>query len=242
MAILDEAVVLNDGSLMPKVGVVSTSDEALAKAVKAGYRLIACPVDRKIDLKKVGPQLYVEIEISEEIKTREELRDSFKTIRANLVKNHADLCMLRLSDDIERNAQVWHELEQVKIKGWVKTVGVTNASSSTLTDILQKANVKPSVIEMQVEDPVLIALAQKNRMQVEMPIDGDIEALGEIADHYKATPMELVLRYFNQKKIVPLVEAGDAVDNPNTNFTINAADMGTIGQLFAGKQCNLFVH
>ena len=33
MSLLDEAVVLNDGSLMPKVGVTVTSDEDVAKAM-----------------------------------------------------------------------------------------------------------------------------------------------------------------------------------------------------------------
>lgn len=235
MAILDEAVVLNDGSLMPKIGVIGTNDAELAKAVKMGYRLLACPADKNLDLTKVSPQLYVEIEISEEIKTREELRNSFKIIRNNLVKNHADLCLLKLSDDLKRNDEVWQELEQLKIKGWVKTLGVIRANADELTDILQKAQVKPSVVETEIEDQGVIALARKNKMQVEVPVHGDIEALTELAENYKTMPVELVLRYFNQKSIIPLIEAGDAVKNPKTDFVIKGADMSTIGQLFSGK-------
>ena len=74
MSLLDEAVVLNDGSLMPKVGVTVTSDEDVAKAMKAGYRLLNCTADEKIDFKNLSPQTYVEIQVSEKVITREAKR------------------------------------------------------------------------------------------------------------------------------------------------------------------------
>ena len=43
------------------------------------------------------------------------------------------------------------------------------------------------------------------------------------------------MRYFSQKGIVPLFEIEDVVENPRINFTINAEDLATIGQLFAQK-------
>lgn len=235
MSLLDEAVVLNDGSLMPKVGVIVGDESSIAKAVDAGYRLIDCPAGKKINLNKIGPQLYVEIQVSEEIKTREEMRDSFKNIRNNIVSNHADLCLLRLSDDPDRNSQVWQELEQLKIQGWVKTLGLMDATSDTLAALLKNAKIKPSVIQINYENPALIDVARKNKMQVEMPVIGDIEALSELADGYKTTSLELVMRYFNQKKILPLINAEDIIKNPKTDFTIKPNDLATIGQLFAGK-------
>ena len=50
MTLLDEAVVLNDGSLMPKVGVV-VGNKPADDAIKAGYRLIDCSLDQKTKLK-----------------------------------------------------------------------------------------------------------------------------------------------------------------------------------------------
>ncbi|NRO77122.1 hypothetical protein IMAU10031_02013 [Lactobacillus helveticus] len=44
--------------------------------------------------------------------------------------------------------------------------------------------------------------------------------------------MELVLCYFNQKGIIPLVEASEMIENPQVNFNIKSADMATISQLF----------
>lgn len=235
MSLLDEAVVLNDGSLMPKVGVIADNEDSVAKAVDAGYRLVDCPTGKKINLNEISPQLYVEIQISEEIKTREEMRDSFKNIRHNIVSNHADLCLLRLSDDMDRNKKVWQELEQLKIQGWVKTLGLVNATSDDLADLLKNAKVKPSVVQINYEDPTLINMARKNKMQVEMQVEGDIDALAELADNYKTSSLELVIRYFNQKGIVPLINAKDIIKNPKTDFTIKPNDLATIGQLFASK-------
>lgn len=235
MSLLDEAVVLNDGSLMPKIGVIADDENSVTKAVDAGYRLVDCPTGKKIDLNKISPQLYVEIQISEEIKTREEMRNSFKNIRQNIISNHADLCLLKLSDDTDRNDQVWKELEQNKIQGWAKTLGIMNVTSDTLSTLLKNAKVKPSVIQVDYEDPALINVARNNKIQVEIPVTGDIEALSELAEGYKTSPLELVMRYFNQKEIVPLINAEDIVNDPKTDFTIKPNDLATIGQLFAGK-------
>lgn len=235
MSLLDEAVVLNDGSLMPKVGVTVTSDEDVARAMKAGYRLLKCTADEKIDFKNLSPQTYVEIQVSEKVNTREEMRNNLKEIRNNLVAKHADLAMLRLSDDAERNNQLWQELEQVKIQGWLKNIGVTNANGDTLAVILKAPKIKPSVIHLDYEDGSLIKLARENKMQVELSVAGNIDALAEIAGHYGTSTMELVLRYFAQKRIVPIVQVDDIVENPQTDFTIAPEDMETIGQLFAGK-------
>lgn len=235
MSLLDEAVVLNDGSLMPKIGVSVTDDESVAKATKAGYRLLNCLANDQIDFKNLSPQTYVEIQVSEKITTREEMRNGLKEIRKALVAKHTDLAMLCLSDDTERNSQLWKELEQVKVQGWLKNIGVTNANNDTLSAILNSAKIMPSVIQMNYENSSLINLARKNNMQIEVVVDGDIAALAEIAAHYGASTLELVLRYFAQKKIVPIVQAEDIAENPQTGFTIAADDMATIGQLFAGK-------
>lgn len=235
MSLLDEAVVLNDGSLMPKVGVAISDDEGAVKATKAGYRLLNCLANDQIDFENLSPQTYVEIQVSEKITTREEMRNNLKEIRKALVAKHADLAMLCLSDDAERNSQLWKELEQVKIQGWLKNIGVANADNDTLSAILKSAKIKPSVIQMDYENPALIDLARKNNIQVEVLATGDIDALAEIASHYGTSTLELVLRYFAQKKIVPIVQVEDIVDNPQTGFTIAADDMATIGQLFAGK-------
>ena len=158
-----------------------------------------------------------------------------KEIRNNLVTKHADLAMLRLSDDAERNNQLWQELEQVKIQGWLKNIGVTNANGDTLAAILKAPKIKPSVIHLDYEDGSLIKLARENKMQVELSVAGNIDALAEIAGHYGTSTMELVLRYFAQKRIVPIVQVDDIVENLQTDFTIAPEDMETIGQLFAGK-------
>lgn len=234
MAVLDEAVVLNDGNLMPKFGVIVNNNDELEKAVNTGYRLINCPVDKDLNLREDNTQLYIEIEISETISARDNLKSSFKVIRDNLVANHADLCLLRLSDDVERNSQAWRELEEIKNKGWIKTIGVSNVTASTLDDLI-KQDLTPSVVQVAFEDPILISLAHKHKLKVEMKVTGDIEALAEIAKKYYVSVIELTMRYFSQRNIVPVIETSEVKGQPNLSFTIAPEDMETIGQLFANE-------
>ncbi|NRO85170.1 hypothetical protein IMAU10149_01762 [Lactobacillus helveticus] len=231
MALLDEAVVLNDGSLMPKTGIIVKKDDDVTKATKLGYRLLDCAVDDNLKIKDVNPQLYVEVRISKLAKGKE-LHDNLKSIRANLIADQADLCLLNLSDDNERNNQIWQKLEQLKITGWVKTLGIETDEADALEALLKNIKFKPNVLRLKCEDTDLLTIAKNNKLQVEIPVKGDIAALAEIADKYHTSPMELVLCYFNQKGIIPLVEASEMIENPQVNFNIKSADMATISQLF----------
>lgn len=231
MALLDEAVVLNNGSLMPKTGIIVKNDDDVTKATKLGYRLLDCAVDDNLKIKDVNPQLYVEVRISKLAKGKE-LHDNLKSIRANLIADQADLCLLNLSDDNERNNQIWQKLEQLKITGWVKTLGIETDEADALEALLKNIKFKPNVLRLKCEDTDLLTIAKNNKLQVEIPVKGDIAALAEIADNYHTSPMELVLCYFNQKGIITLVEASEMIENPQVNFNIKSADMATISQLF----------
>lgn len=231
MALLDEAVVLNDGSLMPKTGIIVKNDDDVAKATKLGYRLLDCAADDNLKIKDVNPQLYVEVRISK-LARGKELHNNLKSIRANLIADQADLCLLNLSDDNECNNQIWQKLEQLKITGWVKTLGIETDKADALEALLKNIKFKPNVLRLKCEDTDLLTIAKNNKLQVEIPVKGDIAALAEIADKYHTSPMELVLCYFNQKGIIPLVEASEMIENPQVNFNIKSADMATISQLF----------
>ncbi|RHX80477.1 aldo/keto reductase [Lactobacillus helveticus] len=231
MALLDEAVVLNDGSLMPKTGIIVKNDDDVTKATKLGYRLLDCAVDDNLKIKDVNPQLYVEVRISK-LARGKELHNNLKSIRANLIADQADLCLLNLSDDNECNNQIWQKLEQLKITGWVKTLGIETDKADALEALLKNIKFKPNVLRLKCEDTDLLTIAKNNKLQVEIPVKGDIAALAEIVDKYHTSPMKLVLCYFNQKGIIPLVEASEMIENPQVNFNIKSADMATISQLF----------
>lgn len=234
MSIFDEAIVLNDGSLIPKVGVQVDNDQTLNEAVAAGFRLIEQTADQKMHMRKTLPQLFMETVISEDVKTREELRNYFATVRANLISSRPDLCLLKLSDDQKRNQEIWHELEEAKCKGWVKCLGVADATTDSLGELL-KEKVKPVVMQLNYEDPVLINLAREHKMQVEISIREDIDALAEIATKYKVSVIDLVISYFNQKRIIPLIEADAMKERSKADVKIQAEDMEIIGQLFASN-------
>lgn len=101
---------------------------------------------------------------------------------------------------------------------WIKTLGVESPSKEALTSLLKVAKIVPGVIQLADENPALLEVARKYKIQVEIPVTEDIEALGEIAGHYGSSPLELVMRYFSQRKIVPLIIAEDMLENPQTDF------------------------
>ena len=91
--------------------------------------------------------------------------------------------------------------------GWIKTLGVESPSKEALISLLKVAKIVPGVIQLADENPALLEVARKYKIQVEIPVTEDIEALDEIAGHYGSSPLELVMRYFSQRKIVPLIIA-----------------------------------
>ena len=177
----------------------------------------------------------MQIKILEGIKSPAQVPTSIKRIREHMQTSHADLCMLKLTADIERNGQIWQELEQLKVHGWIKTLGVESPSKEALISLLKVAKIVPGVIQLADENPALLEVARKYKIQVEIPVTEDIEALDEIAGHYGSSSLELVMRYFSQRKIVPLIIAEDMLENPQTDFLINQTDLATIDQLFAQK-------
>lgn len=72
-------------------------------------------------------------------------------------------------------------------------------------------------------------------MQVEISIREDIDALAEIATKYKVSVIDLVISYFNQKRIIPLIEADAMKERSKADVKIQAEDMEIIGQLFASN-------
>src|SRR5699024_9890976 len=137
----------NDGSLIPKVGVQVDNDQTLNEAVAAGFRLIEQTADQKMHMRKKLPQFFMETVISEDVKTREELRNYFATVRANLISSRPDLWLLKLSDDQKRNQEIWHELEEAKCKGWDKCLGVADATTDSLGKLLKEID-KPVVMQL----------------------------------------------------------------------------------------------
>ena len=75
----------------------------LIKPLSRGYRLMACAAGQKITWQRTSPQVYMQIEILEGIKSPGQVPASIKRIREHMQTSHADLCMLKLTTDIERN-------------------------------------------------------------------------------------------------------------------------------------------
>ena len=64
MSIFDEAIVLNDGSLIPKVGVQVDNDQTFNEAVAAGFRLIETKMYRELYDEKEEMRNFYEISCS----------------------------------------------------------------------------------------------------------------------------------------------------------------------------------
>ena len=85
--------------------------------------------------------------------------------------------------------------------GWIKTLGVESPSKEALISLLEVAKIVPGVIQLADENPALLEVARKYKIQVKIPVTEDIEALDEIAGHYGSSPLELVMRYFVKERL-----------------------------------------
>lgn len=197
MAIFDEAVILNDGCLMPKFGVSITKNADINKAVKCGSRLINLNDNKNnsIDKSKISPQIFLQFNISKEITA-----DKITTFILEKLKSahlqYLDLVVMKASEDDERNIQVWQKLEELKIKGRIKSIGVSDLYLDGLKALLENAKVRPVIDKLNLVDPELEEFLSKQRIKIEQDlIEENNDTLNEVAKAKKADPIQVLLRY-----------------------------------------------
>ncbi|GAA3634866.1 aldo/keto reductase [Lactobacillus hamsteri] len=221
MAIFDEAVILNDGCLMPKFGVSITKNADINKAVKCGGRLINLIGNKNnaINKSEISPQIFLQFNISKEI-TADNITIFILEKLKSAHLQYLDLVVMEASEDDERNIQVWQKLEELKIKGRIKSIGVSDLYLDGLKGLLEKAKVKPVLDKLNLVDPKLEEFLNKQKIQVEQDfVEENNDTLNDIATVKKVDPIQVLLRYNLFENKIILMNLKDDFQVKDINLT-----------------------
>ena len=139
----------------------------------------------------------------------------------------------------------WKAFETLYKEGRVRSIGVCNFQKYVLKNLLDHAEIKPTVNQLEVhpmfQPTDLIAFCQANDIQVEAwrPIVwgklNDKPAIVDAAAKYGKSPVQIVLRWHYQRGICPLpktVHKERMVENLNVfDFALTDEEMAAINAL-----------
>lgn len=146
--------------------------------------------------------------------------------------------------------ETWRALETLYADGRVKAIGVSNFLQHHLEDLFQSAKVMPMVDQLEFHpylvQPSLLDFCQKNKVQFEAwsPLmQGkafDVPLLKELAEKYKVSVAQLVLRWDLQKDVVTIpksIRQDRVISNAQLfNFEISKEDVLKIDALDRGER------
>jgi methylglyoxal/glyoxal reductase len=261
---LNDTAKLHNGVLMPRfgLGVWKVTEEgqveqAIKDAVKAGYR--------SIDTAKVyGNEEGVGHAIAEASVPREELfittkvwnaeqgYDStlaaFEESRRKLGLDIIDLYLIHWPVK-GKYKETWRALEQLYKDGKVRAIGVSNFHIHHLEDLLQDAEIKPMVNQVEYhplltqtelrqfcQDQDIVLEAWSPLMQGNL----DLPLLNELAEKYGKTPAQIVLRWDLQNGVVTIPKSTNEKrirENADVfDFELSHEDMALIDGLNQNKR------
>ncbi|MDN6900606.1 aldo/keto reductase [Oenococcus sicerae] len=269
MAILTDTYTLNNGTKIPKVGFGTwqTPDgdvayQAVSNALKAGYRHIDTAQNYRNE-RSVGKaiadsdvdrdDLWITTKLPAEDKKRDAILADFDHSLAALGLDYLDLYLIHAPwpwreaasrhFDAE-NTETWQTLEELQKSGRVKSIGISNFDVHDMKNILNIAEIKPVVNQVQYyigfTEPKIAAYAAANdiRLEAYSPLaTGDIlnsKAVRDIADKYSVSVARLALRFTLQNGTITLPKAISEThiqENTQLDFTISASDMTLLNAL-----------
>lgn len=227
---------LNDGNLLPAIGFGTyplKGEEAVAAigtALQAGYRLIDTAVNYRNEA-EVGEAVRrsgiprEQIQVTSKLPGRDHAYDdAIASVRGSLSRLGLDYIDLHLihwpNPRIDKYAQAWQALVDLREQGLVRSIGVSNFSAEHLYRIIEASGVTPAVnqIELhprfpqahmrQVHDELGIVTEAWSPMgKARAPLDEDV-VIGP-AGRLGVTPGQVILRWHLQIGSLPIPKSAD---------------------------------
>ncbi|KAI5746771.1 hypothetical protein M8J77_007302 [Diaphorina citri] len=148
--------------------------------------------------------------------------------------------------------ETWRGMEKCVEKGLAKSIGVSNFNSGQIKRILDCAKIKPVNLQIEVHPYLnqrkLIDFCKKHNITVtaysplgapwtnpDKPLLINDDVLKEIADKYRKSPAQVVLRYLVQSGTIPIPKSNTVkriTENINVfDFTLEQSDVDKIDAL-----------
>jgi 2,5-diketo-D-gluconate reductase A len=262
-----QKIILNNGVEMPILGygVYQISDaqeceQCVYDAIMTGYRLIDTAasylneeaVGRGIKQSDVPrEELFITTKLLIQDAGYENTKKAFEKSLKRLQLDYLDLYLIHQPfGDVYGS---WRAMEELYREGKIRAIGVSNFQMDRLVDLIANNEVVPAVNQVetnpfcqQIESAKLM---KENRVQIESwaPFaEGknnlfQNEVLLSLADKYKKSVAQVVLRWLTQRGVVAIsksVHKERMIENFNVlDFELSQTDMEEISTLDTKKSC-----
>lgn len=250
MLSIESVTNLNDGSPMPVIGLGTwqikggAAENAVRAALDAGYRLVDTAAvygnEKEVGaaIKKSGlprEDIFVTTKIWND--DHDDPKGAIESSLKRLKMEYVDLYLIHWP--VRERIETWKMLEKFQRQGLAKSIGVSNFTIRHLKELLTKANVIPSVNQVEFNpflyqrDLLEFCSGKKILLEAYSPLshgvrltDKDLEG---IASKYKKTSAQIMIRWCIQRDVVAIPKSSSPLriaENANVfDFTISEADM-----------------
>lgn len=255
---------LNNGVMMPSVGFgvfqipQNKTERCVSDALEVGYRMIDT-ASSYFNEKEVGAairnsglkreDIFVTTKLWVQDYETDDAMRAFDKSMENLRLDYLDLYLLH--KPYGNYYAAWRACERLYKEGRIRAIGVTSFSDERLQDLFLHNEIKPMVNQIET-NPWLqqkssnLFLSQEGIQQEAWApfAEGNCDifnnpVLVEIANRYKKTIGQVILRWLNQRNIVVIpksVRKERMAENLDIfSFTLTDADMMAIAALDTGK-------
>lgn len=257
---LSSYTVLNNGVKMPwlGLGVYKTQDgaeveNAVKAALKFGYRSIDTATFYQNEagvgkaLKESGVprnEIFVTTKVWNDMQGYDKTLASFEESKKKLGLEYIDLYLVHWPIP-GKFTDTWRALERLYREGQVRAIGVSNFYLHHLKELFASCEVKPAVDQIELHPCLtqkeMLNFCKENDIQVEAwaPLMRgrilDHPIITEIANKYRKTPSQVILRWHLQHRIVAIpksVHEHRIIENANIfDFNLSSEDMVLIDSL-----------
>lgn len=259
---IKDCATLNNGVKMPWLGLgvwkITKPEEidfAVKTALEAGYRSIDTAevygneegvgkAIRESGIPRDEIFITTKLANSEQRKGYDAALRAFEESRKRLGVEYIDLFLIHWPVK-DKYVESWKALIKLYNDGLVRAIGVSNFLIHHLEDIISETGVVPAVNQVELHpwlnQSELVEFCQKHKIQVEAysPLMGgrlgEVTELNDIANKYRKTPAQIVLRWNLQRGIIVIpksVHRERIIENSQIfDFSLSDEDMELINSL-----------